>query len=104
MRRVKVPTLFVPVSDSDAGVTWIGPVATVAGAGGAGAGAGGGGTVTGVGGGGGVRTTGLGKGVTAGGAGGVAGGGGDATGEAVTVRDTGTRSMLLKLLGPDSTM
>jgi len=95
LRRVKVPTVFALVSDSDAGVTWIGPVATVVGAGGAGAGAGGGGTATGVG-----------KGVTAGGAGGVAGGGGggDATGEAVTVRDTGTRSMLLKLLGPDSTM
>ena len=101
-----MPTALALVSASEDGLAWIGPVATGEGAGGAGgAGAGGGGTATGAGGGGGgVCTTGLGAGgVTAGGAAG-GGGGGVATGEAVTVRVTGIRSILLKLLGPDSTM
>ena len=100
MRRVKVPTALALVSDSEDGLTWIGPVAAVTGAGGVGDGAGGGGTATGVGGGGGVRATGLARGgVTAGGV-----GDGGATEEAVTVRVTGIRSMFRKLFGPDSTM
>ncbi len=98
-----MPAALALVSASEAGLAWIGPVATGEGAGGAGAG--GGGTATGAGGGGGgVCTTGLGcGGVTAGGAAG-GGGGGVATGEAVTVRVTGIRNMFLKLFGPDSTM
>ncbi|MFZ1504535.1 MAG: hypothetical protein WAS50_15350, partial [Nitrospira sp.] len=63
-------------------------------------GAGAGGTATGVGGGGGVRTIGVGGG--GGTAVGLVGAGG-VTGELVTVRVTGIRSMLVKLLGPEST-
>lgn len=102
MRRLKVPAALALVSASEAGLAWIGPVAT-------GEGAGERGPVEAalpreraVGGG--VCTTGLGcGGVTAGGAAG-GGGGGVATGEAVTVRVTGIRNMFLKLFGPDSTM
>ena len=105
MRRVKVPTALALVSDSEAGLTWIGPVAAVTGAGGVGDGAGGG-----------VRATGLGRGgVTAGGLGGGGGGAvtvgvvgaeGDvaAVWPAAIVKVTGTRSVLEKLFGPDSTI
>ena len=85
----RVPTAvepFAAVNVNAAGLAAIADVATT--------GAGGGG--------GGASTTGGGGGVTVEGAGG--GGGGNATGEAVTVNVIGTRSMFVKLLGPESTM
>ncbi|RIK56323.1 MAG: hypothetical protein DCC63_17545 [Nitrospira sp.] len=77
------------------------PVEVIGGAGGGATGVGGGGvTATGVG----WGTTGAGGGVTGAG-GGEAGGGGGAVAcwAAVTVRVTGTRSMFVKLFGPEST-
>ena len=82
MRNASVPTAVCPlaaVSANASGLVAMPDVGTTAGAGGAG----GGGATTGV-------------GVTA-------AGGGGATVSLVTVSDTGIRSMLVKLFGPEST-